>query len=256
MQNGSFYDTLAALNEALYDNISEFNGWKVIDTYTDRTGLFIQLFEMNEDTIIFAIKGTDFKPKTGILADIIADLSLVKKEVPAQYKNTENYYKQATTRYKNIIITGYSLGGTLAQMLGSKYGNETVTFEAFPAGSMATTTNTGNIINFGNLCDPVFKADFKNHIGKVYIMPVKGKSGNIKYHYYKYYGKPSQAKEFSGTPKDINSIYTDTEKAIQQVKQAKDYVTKGIIPSVKDKVNNISKKAQKQTKAVYQKLHK
>ena len=247
MRAGSFLDSLNELNNALYQGIKDFKGFKVLTSYSNNSGILIGLYQYGSDTL-FAIKGTDVL--TGKVSDRLADLLLsdipmLFKKAPQQYESAKNFYESIKDQYQNIIFTGYSLGGTIAQMLGNEFGNETYTFEAFPAGELVSPKHTENIYNFGNVYDGIFMYNPANHLGKVLIIPIQpeGKElRHIKHHIYPY-GKPSTAKVPDYLLLD-NKAYVK-RLVSNQTKQAKDYVTKGVIPSVKDRVEQVSKELKK-----------
>lgn len=250
MRSGSFYDKLAELSNHMYQNpTKDFKDWKFIDSFTDNTGLYVSLFDTGKE-IIFSVKGTDIFKGNGIKVDFKADISLFKNEIPSQIDSADKYYQTISEKYSNIIFTGYSLGGSIVQALGTRYGKETVTFEAFAVGSFEKAQNTSNIINFGSLLDPIFKADLSNHIGDVYAIPsiMDNKTmGNLFKHTYFFFGKPSTAKKIDKNI-DIRSIYKDT-KAIENTAK---YIKQGITA----KADYINKSAKELTQKTYNKLMK
>ncbi len=93
---------------------------------------------------------------------------------PSQIISAMNYYKEINKNFKNfnIIFTGHSLGGSIAQILGSQYGNKTYTFSAYGTANLLKhqIKNYENIVNIGNRQDPVFISNIQNQIGKTYII--------------------------------------------------------------------------------------
>ena len=115
-----------------------------------------------------------------------------KNEIPTQLKDAEKFYFDIKNKlgdkakdYK-IVFTGHSLGGTLAQLMGAKYGDETVTFNAYGAGKLkgAEINHTDNITNYGHINDKVFNAGKGSHIGKS-IYTVDDGSANSFFDYHK-----------------------------------------------------------------------
>lgn len=94
--------------------------------------------------------------------------------LPGQLKNARrvyyDYYKN--NEGANIILTGHSLGGSIAQALGAETGAETVTFSAYGIANTYSPTfkYTNNITNYGNAQDGVFVSNIDNHIGKTIIL--------------------------------------------------------------------------------------
>lgn len=239
MRDGSFYDKLSELNGSLYHK--DFEDWKLITTYSHPSGLFIALYNAGNSTI-FAIKGTDVLDTH----DWNADINLANKKIPSQYYAADKFYKQIQNTYSNIIFTGYSLGGSIAQMLGNEYNKETICFAPFGVGDIVKPKHTSCIINFGNIYDIVFMSNLDKQLGILYIMPVDNaltdKPGVLK-HFYKFYGKPSQAKEYTG-PKNRDSLY----KQLTRVKEdPSKYVKKGLVQA-DNYLHNIPSKLTKEAK--------
>ncbi len=98
------------------------------------------------------------------------------KELPKQYKNANEVYQQIRHAYPNanITVTGHSLGGSLAQLVSAENGCSAVTFNAY--GTNDILKNTGiyntkdlNIINYGNINDPVFNSSYTKHPGRSFV---------------------------------------------------------------------------------------
>lgn len=249
MQSGSYIDSLNELNQSLYKGLNDFKEFKAVDSYSDNTGLFIGIFQKGNDTI-FAIRGTDvLSGREEFLNDSSSIIALFERSIPMQLAPAEKYFNTVKNKYANIIFTGYSLGGSIAQILGNRYGNETYTFEAFATGSFESQKHSDNIYNFGNLNDPIFKADLKNHIGNVYSIKTKIYAGIVN-HLYPMYGKPSTAKKIDKNIQ-INTIYNDAKKIEPYVKQGYHYAKDELKPAVEkglDKAKNLTKKTLKKFK--------
>lgn len=252
MRDGSFYDTLVELNIHIYKQAKDFNNWKVLDTFADNSGVYIALYDIGNNETLFAIRGTQLVGKEDLLSDIAMAFT---QELPSQFHRAETFYKQIKDKYPNIIFTGHSLGGSIAQMLGTKYGNETITFEAFGVGKLLNN-HTDNIINFGNNYDLVFMINFEHQVGHVFILPVKFIYQNWLYaHKLEYCGKPSKAKEITEPKyvykakvqslcnKNLNVAYNAISDTTHVVNK---YVRKGILPDAKQKVNDFQKARLKQ----------
>jgi len=99
----------------------------------------------------------------------------VANKIPEQFQDAEKFYKKIkdelgeNAKNYNIVFTGHSLGGTLSELMGAKYGNETVTFNAYGANQLkdAEINHRSNIINYGHIKDKVFNAPFSSHVGNV-----------------------------------------------------------------------------------------
>ena len=225
MRSGSFYDILSDLNDSMYQGNTDYKNWKVIDTYTDNSGVHINLYKDGED-VLFAIKGTEVELNRKGYDDIKADLSLaVPKVIPHQFKAACSYFESIKEIYPNIVFTGYSLGGSIAQLLGSKYGNETITFCAYGTGQMLKSDGS-NIRNYGNAADPIFLANFDNQIGSVYIMPVHFEKtlNPLYYHMMFQHGKPSEANKFTGNFVELVKKYD-----VPFIDKVAQYLRKGML---------------------------
>ena len=158
--------------------------WIPFDSYETDNGFYGEAF-YNKNTIAIVFRGTD-----NIENDGLDDIKMGLKEIPLQYYDAINFFNKI---YKNnpnhdIVFTGHSLGGSIAQLLGNATGYETVTFEAFGTGSFipfVNKDNIDNIRNYGHVKDKIFTFSLKNQIGNVYLLEHKagGPSSLLKYHF-------------------------------------------------------------------------
>lgn len=168
----SLYEELRNLCIATY-NKNTYKNWKVLSNYSDTSGVYIKLFQRN-DKVVFAIRGTEIPQYN----DFKADLVMKQKQIPpGQAYRAQQFYETIKNKY-NVIFTGHSLGGSIAQYLGQKYGNTTVTFAAY---GLKSNKNCSNIVNFGCELDPVFISNIDHQSGSVYILPDPKFKQSIKY---------------------------------------------------------------------------
>lgn len=80
-------------------------------------------------------------------------------------------YEDINNKYDNVSVAGYSLGGSLAQIVCNETGAEGITFEAYGVGDIVKPKYTTQIINFGNENDPIYKINIQNQLGVNYIIP-------------------------------------------------------------------------------------
>src|SRR5574344_267874 len=171
MPNYELHNQLKQLSGYVYKN-SEFkkpNNWMVVDsTESRKSGFYSETF-MNGNNIVIAFRGTDIKRgKKELTKDMYSNACMGLSLPPSQIINAQSYYEKIKRKYpnSNIILTGHSLGGSLAQILGSEYGNQTVTFNAYGTANLLKTQikYSDNIINYGNEDDIVFSSNVKNQI--------------------------------------------------------------------------------------------
>jgi hypothetical protein len=159
----SYTDTLSGTTWVLKDFIND-----------PATGYQGAVFANAANQVVLANRGTE--PSS--LADLGNDLALGLAAVPSQYAFAQNAYISASNvavslgvAPASVVITGHSLGGSLAQLLGAAHGNQTETFNAYGVGNLLSTLNiplgsfnniTNNVMHF----DPVSVFAGSNMIGK------------------------------------------------------------------------------------------
>ncbi len=155
------------------------NNW----TWYDSNGFYSEVYK-NENNIIIVFKGTDVKKgiKEGV-KDMLSNTQMGAKYLPNQIKNARQIYDIYTRDFPdaNIILTGHSLGGSIAQALGAETGAETVTFSAYGIADIHSPTfkYSNNITNYGNAQDPVFVGNIDAHIGKTVVLNTKIDSNKV-----------------------------------------------------------------------------
>ena len=107
---------------------------KTVDS--SNTGFFARVLQKDND-IIIAIRGTDFS--NGL--DLRNDIAMARSRIPAQTTEALKLYDKVAAEYPNahIVLTGHSLGGSLAQIVGAIRGAEAVTFNAYGTRDMFQT---------------------------------------------------------------------------------------------------------------------
>lgn len=138
----------------------------LLDIFKDDSGLFlIRVKKDNQEIIV--IRGTERSDKQ----DLASDNAMRKKKLPKQYYRAEQYILKLGIKKSNLILTGHSLGGSIAQCLGTKYGNEAVSFSAFGTAEFCEKKYENNITNYGMETDGIFMSKIWAQIGKTYIIP-------------------------------------------------------------------------------------
>lgn len=116
------------------------------------------------------------------------------KKLPSQFYDAENFYFDVQNRLRDKVkdytfkFTGHSLGGSLAQLIGAKHGNETVTFNAYGIENIENidVNFSNNIVNYGNNNDLIY--NLGEHVGKtINIATDKKPIINTKYRLKKYH---------------------------------------------------------------------
>ena len=170
--------------------------WIPFDRYEDKNGFYGEAF-YNKNTIAIVFRGSNDTK------DWISNIEMGAKQLPWQYWTAQSFYNKINAEFPNseIVFTGHSLGGSLAQILGNETGNETVTFNAYGTGNIININpnNLENIRNYGHGRDVVFKSNFLNHIGNIYILNNEvGKIPNdLKYHFLQNLGNLKDRKVYT-----------------------------------------------------------
>ena len=93
----------------------------------------------NGNNIIIAYAGTN-----SFIDFVHSDLAMGLKQLPIQNKEAIRLYEKIRQQYPHaqIILTGHSLGGSLAQIVGAVFDVETVTFNAYGTKNLINTNMT------------------------------------------------------------------------------------------------------------------
>lgn len=156
------------------------NGYKLVGISSHNNGFYACVLK-KENNIIIAYRGSDD------LQDWVgSNTNMLLKKPPKQAKNALNLYDQIHYEYPNcsIELTGHSLGGSLAQIVGATRNVKTVTFNAYGTknfiGKNVVRIFEEKITNYCNSEDFVTTKNAKNHIGKCY--EIGSTSNNVDSH--------------------------------------------------------------------------
>jgi len=145
---------------------------KIAEKDNKSTGFHAKAFFKN-GKIAIAIQGSDFENGGKDWTD--NNIKMFEKHLPNQYIDAQDFYEEIKKDFpqKEIIFTGHSLGGSLAQLMGNKTGCETVTFNAYGVADFADnkySLKPLNIRNYGNIEDIVFHSNIDNQLGTIYVI--------------------------------------------------------------------------------------
>lgn len=153
-------------------------GWKKIHVEeNNKTGFYGEVYKRgNELAVVY--RGTDFDDgrKEFVKDAIVGDLPMGYGISSGQYADAKKLYDKVQKSYggKRIILTGHSLGGSLAQLVAAESGRKAVTFNAYGTGDILDRMGYKNqrlldITNYGNQDDHIFNNKIKRQPGITYI---------------------------------------------------------------------------------------
>lgn len=144
-ENDCFYNKKLSRNAALIsrdvynDEQKEINGYKPVDKLEDpETGLRVVTYQKKNDIIVAYCGTNDDK-------DFVSDAQMAMNEVPEQYEKANQYYLDTVAKNPNacVVLTGHSLGGSLAQLVACRHKETSaVTFNAFGVKSIIKNPET------------------------------------------------------------------------------------------------------------------
>ena len=155
-------------------NKKNVDNWQYSRSWYAQNGFHADVYK-KQNNIMLVFRGTDLN--NGLVEgakDMFANVQIVMRKFPNQLNHARNlykYYKQNENNSK-IILTGHSLGGSIAQALGAETGAETVTFAAYGIANTHSPSfkYTNNITNYGNSQDPVFVGNIDAQLGKTILL--------------------------------------------------------------------------------------
>ena len=206
-------------------------GYRVIDFNENKnTGFYADVLSNGND-IIIAYRGTESGQ------DIRNDVAMAKSKIPAQAIDAIRIYDKVKREHPNsdIVVTGHSLGGSLAEIVSGIRGNLAVTFNACGVGDMFKNKNAlkeDNVVNYVNEYDAVSMVNGQNHIGEIFAVSKKT-NGFIDNHRAENIGDLS--KRVQKTPEDIKET---TQRIHPNSSQIKDIISGKIIQNYESRRNS------------------
>ena len=168
----NFDNELKALSMGVYKGNEKSipRDWIKISEYDKKSGFHGEAF-YKDGKVVIAMRGTEKEDKK----DWQNDINMGMKKLPNQYVDAQKFYEKVKKDFSDqeIIFTGHSLGGSLAQLMSNKTGHETVTFNAYGVRDILqgnVRNNLENIRNYGNVDDSTFNLNLRNQLGKTYVI--------------------------------------------------------------------------------------
>jgi len=216
-----WHNELKALSAYVYDiqknKLPE--GYKILfDDYNPNSGFYGCVVKKGNDVVI-VYRGTELKD----IKDFSNDKQLLDKKNPNQAKDAMYLYNLAEQYCSNnnlfLTLTGHSLGGSLAEIVGAKTGTATVTFNAYGVRDVLKESEIKYENNITNYCSKtdytITRINADKHVGKCYVVP---SSNSVFSHFIGFMGDLSQAQE-------IDPKYLDTGRVIKsRIEQEKNKV--------------------------------
>ena len=130
MQNYKLHNDLKQLSEYIYKTKGSTlpENYKYVTGYENiNNGFYSEIYE-KDNQLVIVFKGTDIR-----VNDLKDDIKMVFGLLPSQMESARIVYSKLKSNYPNkkILLTGHSLGGSLAQGLGFETNSEAVTFGAY-----------------------------------------------------------------------------------------------------------------------------
>lgn len=155
----------------------DLQGWETLNEFdnSSKNKDFNAKVYKQGNRIVISIAGTNMESKN----DINNDRAIFLNHIPSQYGDAERLYNQVKAKYPNAQIesTGYSLGGTLSNLLSHRTGIKSTAIA--PIGSQHIVNkhkdyfkyDGSNITTYGRKGDAFFNKNINRQSGEIYIIP-------------------------------------------------------------------------------------
>lgn len=169
------------------------DGWDIVKVDENKkSGYYAEVYKKGKD-IALIYRGTDVDIRKGIQEtkkDLFdSDIKMFRGLEPDQLKDAQNTYKEIKRTYPSskVIVSGHSLGGSLAQLVSAETGAKAVTFEAYGTGKILEQKGYSqksqkllNITNYGNPKDVIFIINKNYQPGVTYVSDISFDYTNTK----------------------------------------------------------------------------
>ena len=172
-----FKEILDLCNSA--QNDSDVQGWNTLHEFDNSSPNkdFNAKVYMLDNNIIITFVGTNMTS----FNDLNNDRNIIFKSsnIPSQYGDAERLYNQVKSKYPNtnIEFAGYSLGGSLANLLSHRTGLPSTAIAPIGSEHIAKAYpeyfqyNGDNITTYGRNGDVLFNSNLSKQSGNIYILP-------------------------------------------------------------------------------------
>ncbi len=162
---------LQEINIDVYnDEPSNINGAFVVSKKENKKNGFYGRVSQYDNKVVISYRGSDeAKDWTHSNANMGA------RQMPSQIQDARELYNEVKKDYPKgteIIVTGHSLGGSLAQIVAAeneKDGVKAVTLNAYGTKDIINSDKPyPNIVNYGNIEDGIFHMNIDKQVGEVF----------------------------------------------------------------------------------------
>lgn len=166
-------------------NLEDYGDWKISCTQLRDSGFKAGVYTKDSEQVI-AYAGTDNE------GDYISDIAMALGFLPNQAYEGQEYFDCVYDSEYFTTITGHSLGGSIASVVGNKYGRDTVTFNSPGVLGLKFLENKNNwyesiernMAAVGRIFHYIIREDpfgtHRGHLGKVYLAYASPKSEGMK----------------------------------------------------------------------------